>query len=116
MADRRAAVTGRPLAAAEDDTTLADAYAAGRLHDVEERLIVRFCPPLRPEEVQRHLVDVIGSFEDAPVRTYLPILVERATARRLEDVLAGRPANRRMRCPDPDGSAGPTLVASVGGA
>lgn len=116
MADHRAAVPGRPVAAAEDDTTLADADAAGRLHDVEGRLIVRFCPPLRPEAVQRHLVDVIGSFEDAPVRNYLPILVERATARRLADLVAGRPSTRRPRCSDPDGSARPALAASVGGA
>ena len=71
--------------------TLVDAYAAGELRDVEARLIIRFAPPLRPEEVQRHLLDTLGSFEQAAVRTYLPILVERATARRLEAALAARP-------------------------
>ena len=95
--------------------TLVDAYAAGRLDAVEERLIVRFCPRLRPEEVQRHLVDVIGSFEHTLVRNYLPILVERATARRLELLLASRPPARRPRCTEPALLARPTLVASGGG-
>ena len=73
-------------------STLVDAYAAGELGDVEARLMVRFAPPLRPEEVQRHLREALGSFEEAAVRIYLPILVERATARRLEAAVAARPA------------------------
>ena len=71
--------------------TLADCYEAGELHDVEERLIARFCPPLRPEEVQRRLVESMAAFEDARVRTYLPILVERAAARRLQLVASSQP-------------------------
>ena len=88
--------------------TLVDAYTAGRLDDVEERLIVRFCPPLRPEEVQRHLLDVIGSFEHALVRNYLPILVERATARPLEPLLPSRPPSSGAIRPAPSSPARPS--------
>ena len=91
--------------------TLADSYAAGQLDDVEERLLVRFCPPLRPDEVQRHLVEVIGAFEHARVRTYLPILVERAAARRLEAAAA----TARGRSAPATPGRGP-LVAAGGGA
>ncbi len=102
------------MAVEGNDMTLVDAYAAGRLDDVEERLILRFCPPLRPEEVQRHLVDVIGSFEQARVRNYLPILVERVTARRLGVLLDARPSPHRQRRAEPTTSAGPALAAGGG--
>ena len=50
---------------------------------IEERLIARFCPPLRPEAVRGRLVETVDSFRSARVRTYVAVLVERAVTRRL---------------------------------
>ena len=51
--------------------------------DLEERLIARFSPPLRPDEVRRCLAQCAVSYQDARVRTYLPILIERNAVDRL---------------------------------
>ena len=60
----------------------------GELGDVEERLIGRFCPPLRPEDVQRLLVEAVVSFNDTRVRTYVSVLIERATTEQLRVAVA----------------------------
>ena len=61
-----------------------DSGESGKLRGVEARLIARFSPPLRPEDVQRCLLETIVSFQDARVRTYLSVLVERVAADRLQ--------------------------------
>ncbi len=62
-----------------------DSLESRKLDYLEAQLIARFSPPLRPEEVQRCLIDCIASYESARVRSYLPVLIEReATGRLLE--------------------------------
>jgi hypothetical protein len=61
-----------------------DLYESGKLDDLEARLIDRFSPPLRPEQVQRCLVDTIARLNDARVSTYLPVLIERAVTDQLQ--------------------------------
>ena len=46
--------------------------------DLEQRLMTRFSPPLRPDDVRRRLAETAVSFEDARVTAYLPLLIERA--------------------------------------
>jgi hypothetical protein len=62
---------------------------------VEARLVDRFCPPLRAEEVQRCLYEVIVRFQDAPVRTYLSVLIERAATDHLRAAVSDRQAPQR---------------------
>ncbi len=54
-----------------------DSLESRKLDYLEAQLIARFSPPLRPEEVQRCLIDCIASYESARVRSYLPVLIER---------------------------------------
>jgi hypothetical protein len=54
------------------------AREAGELTHVETRLLEKFVPPLRPEDVRRCLLTATERHESARVRTYLTILVERA--------------------------------------
>jgi hypothetical protein len=63
---------------------------AAELGRVEDRLIARFSPPLRPEQVQRVVLDTIARFDGAPVTTFLPILIERAAADRLQAAIERR--------------------------
>lgn len=51
--------------------------------DVRERLLARFSPSVPAEEVDRCLDECIARLASAPVRTYLPVLVERAAVERL---------------------------------
>ena len=107
MGDRRTPVLGRPDAAEANDMTLVDAYAAGRLDDVEERLIVRFCPPLRPEEVQRRAELGDQALLEGP--RHLGLV-------RFEQAHVGLDLSRhRPRGTEPAALARPTLVASGGG-
>ena len=64
-----------------------ESHEPGQFGDLEERLIARFSPPLRPEEVQRCLAETIVSYQDARVKTYLPVLIERAAVDRLQAIL-----------------------------
>jgi hypothetical protein len=52
--------------------------------DVRERLLARFSPSVPAEEVDRCLDECIARLASAPVRTYLPVLVERAAVDRLK--------------------------------
>jgi hypothetical protein len=61
-----------------------DSFESGQLRSIEERLIARFSPPLRPEDVRRCLAESVVGFEDARVRMYLLVLVERAATDRLQ--------------------------------
>ena len=53
------------------------------LDRLEAQLVHKFSPPLRHEDVERCLVSCIAMFESAPVRMYLPLLIERAATDRL---------------------------------
>jgi hypothetical protein len=64
--------------------TLLDSEEPLELDAVEARLIARFSPPLQPDEVHRCISHVAASFHDAPVRVYLPLLIERGATRQLE--------------------------------
>jgi hypothetical protein len=59
------------------------ANESGELRGLEQRLVARFSPPLRAEEVERCLVECAARFDGAPVRTYLSVLIERAATDRL---------------------------------
>jgi hypothetical protein len=80
-----------------------DSYESGEFADIEERLIARFSPPLRPDEVQRRLVETVRSFEEARIRTYLAVLIERAATEHLLSVVADAPG----------GETPPPLTADV---
>ena len=70
--------------------SLLEPYEPHELADLEERLIDRFSPPLRPDEVQRCLAQSAASYQDARVRTYLPVLIERAAVERLQAIVRQR--------------------------
>ena len=48
-----------------------------KFRHLEARLLAEFSPPLRPEDVQRCLIDRLATYESARVRAYVPVLVER---------------------------------------
>jgi hypothetical protein len=60
------------------------------LRRVEARLIARFSPPLRPEEVERLLLDSVARFDGARVTAFLPVLIERAAVDRLQAAIDTR--------------------------
>lgn len=62
----------------------------GDLERLETQLIAEFNPPLRPEEIRRHLLKSVASYQSAVVRTFLPILIERETRARLRALAATR--------------------------
>ena len=53
------------------------------LDRLKARLIERFSPPVRPEDVERCLHSCIAMFETARVRNYLLLLIERVATERL---------------------------------
>lgn len=59
---------------------------------LQSQLIAEFTPRLRPEEVQRCLVTSITSYQHAPVRTYLSVLIERAARDQLRSTVTSRAA------------------------
>lgn len=65
---------------------------SGALIDVETRLIAMFCPPLRPEQVQRCLNDAIARFATARIQAYRLVLTERAATDRLRLAVAQQPS------------------------
>jgi hypothetical protein len=79
--------------------TLTNFDETGQLDGVEAQLIATFSPPLRPEVIQRCLFEVIASFENAPVRSYLSVLVERVATTRLQAVVSGEPCGVESRIP-----------------
>jgi hypothetical protein len=64
--------------------TVHDRQPSLQVGALQARLMARFTPPLRPEQVERALADAVAALQDAPVRMYLPVLIERAATRRLE--------------------------------
>lgn len=56
----------------------------GELERIASALIERFCPPLLPDTVRGCVVDCAARFDGAPVRDFLPILIEREAIARLK--------------------------------
>ena len=59
----------------------------GQFRDLEERLIARFSPPMRPEDVERCLTETVVSYQDARVTMYLAVLIERAAVDHLQAIV-----------------------------
>ena len=62
------------------------------LERLETQLIAEFSPPLGADEIRRHLLECVASYQAAVVRTYLPMLIERETRARLRELVAFRQA------------------------
>lgn len=80
---------------ARDVVTLAEASGSelsemSNFERLERQLLNEFSPPLPPEEVRRHLLASISSYQRAVVRSYLPLLIERSTRERLRALVATR--------------------------
>jgi hypothetical protein len=73
-----------------------DLDPSGSLGPLEAKLLARFSPPLRPEEVQRCLLDTVAVFSTARIRTYLPLLIERAVRDRLQTACQRSSARREQ--------------------
>ena len=54
-----------------------DAQHAIELLEIEERLIAEFHDVLEPEEIRRYLESVVEAFDEASVRTYVMLFIER---------------------------------------
>ncbi len=81
------------------DKTFAYVGESADLQSIGRRLLSRFSPPLQAEEVDRCLRECIATFEDAPVRNYLSVLIERAAADRLRSVVHDMPQGSRLNAP-----------------
>jgi hypothetical protein len=64
---------------------------AGGLSRVEGRLIAKFVPPLRPEDVRRCVQAAASRYDSARVPTYLTILIERTASELLAVELRALP-------------------------
>ena len=60
-----------------------------RLQATERELLLEFGPVLGEDRVRADLQDVVHLYDDAPVRTFLSVLVERETRARLRSLSAG---------------------------
>jgi hypothetical protein len=58
---------------------------AAELVSIERRLLAEYGPALGPEAVMRCIADAVGHFDEAPVRTYVMLLVERRATAQLRD-------------------------------
>ena len=63
-----------------------------RLEATERELVREFGPVLGEDRVRSDLQDVVHRYDDAPVRTFLSVLVEREARARLRSLSAGTPA------------------------
>jgi hypothetical protein len=59
-----------------------------RLQATERELVREFGPVLGEERVRSDLQDVVHHYDDAPVRTFLTVLVEREARARLRSLSA----------------------------
>jgi hypothetical protein len=62
-----------------------------RLQATERELLREFGPVLGEDRVRADLQDVLHRYDDAPVRTFLSVLVERETRARLRSLSATSP-------------------------
>jgi hypothetical protein len=60
-----------------------DTNDVGELRRIEARLVVKFCPPLHPDDVRRCVADGAVRYESAKVRGYISLLIERQAAEQL---------------------------------
>jgi hypothetical protein len=63
-----------------------------RLQATERELVREFGPVLGEDRVRADLQDVVHLYDDAPVRTFLAVLVEREARARLRSQSAGATA------------------------
>lgn len=66
----------------------------GEVTDVERRLTTEFSGLVPPAEVSRCVARVATGFEGAPVRVYVPVLVERIARQWLRDAVREAVAER----------------------
>ena len=62
-----------------------------RLEATERELVREFGPVLGEDRVRSDVQDVVHLYDDAPVRTFLAVLVEREARARLRSLSAGAP-------------------------
>jgi hypothetical protein len=102
--DIHAAIGERPSETCADRVSAIgnDLIRPADLARVEATLRQRFCPPLRPEVVQRCLLACLTSFADARVKQFIPILVERLANDQLHDLTkrAAAAVGPGLRSPD----------------
>jgi hypothetical protein len=60
-----------------------DSYPLSEVRRIEARLVIRYCPPLEPEQIRDCVHDCLAMYETATVRTYVAVLVERTASTRL---------------------------------
>ena len=60
-----------------------------RLQATERELVREFGPVLGEDRVRSDVQDVVHLYDDAPVRTFLNVLVEREARERLRSLIVG---------------------------
>jgi hypothetical protein len=63
-----------------------------RLQATERQLVREFGPVLGEDRVRADVQDVLHRYDDAPVRTFLAVLVEREARARLRSLTSSAPA------------------------
>lgn len=63
-----------------------------RLQATERELVREFGPVLGEDRVRSDVQDIVHLYDEAPVRTFLAVLVEREARARLRILSAGAPA------------------------
>jgi hypothetical protein len=71
----------------EGTVTTIDAPDGAELAAIERRLLEEFVDSVPPEVVQRCVLGIAARFDQAHVRTYVPILVERMARDWLHDAV-----------------------------
>jgi hypothetical protein len=79
-----------------------DEREAAELVSIEGRLMAEYGPSLGPEAVVRCIADAVNHFNEAPIRTYVLLLVERRASAQLRDEA------RRAHADAADGHARPS--------
>jgi hypothetical protein len=67
------------------ESAAVDEREAAELVRIEGRLIAEYGPFLGPEVVMRCIAEAIDHFDEAPVRTYVMLLIERRATAQLRD-------------------------------
>ena len=62
-----------------------DEREAAELVSIEGRLMAEYGPALGPDAVMRCIADAFNHFDEAPIRTYVLLLVERRAIAQLRD-------------------------------
>jgi hypothetical protein len=84
-----------------------DEREAAELASIEDRLMAEYGPSLGPDAVMRCIADAVGHFDEALVRTYLPLLVERRATAQL------REQARRVAADAADGQHRPSQTSEL---